>query len=67
MSTASIISGLIFGSVGFVAFVYGKKRGLWRPMVIGAILAGYTFLVTDTLWQYIIGGILTAALFIWRE
>ncbi len=35
-------------------------------MVIGAVLMGFTYLITDTMLQYIIGTLLTAALFLFR-
>lgn len=62
-----IIAYTIFSAVGFVAFVYGKKMTLWRPMVIGAVLMGYPYLISDTLAIYLIGIAFTAALYFWRE
>ena len=67
ISIGSIVAGLIFGGVGFVAFVYGKKQALWKPMAIGIALMAYPFFVADTLWQFIVGGVLTLALFLWKE
>lgn len=66
LSFSNIFSGLLFGSIGFSAFIYGKKRSEWRPMVLGAALMGFPYLVTHTVWQYVIGVALTAALFLFR-
>ncbi|MBF0494383.1 MAG: hypothetical protein HQL28_04555 [Candidatus Omnitrophica bacterium] len=63
----NIIADIIFGSIGFIAFVYGKKNGLWRTMFIGFLLMVYPYFLTNPLGIYAIGVILTAVLFIWRE
>jgi len=64
---AKIAAYIIFGAVGFVAFVYGKKNVLWRPMVLGVALMVYPYFVSGTLMLYFIGMALTAALYFWRE
>lgn len=66
LSFSNIFSGLLFGSIGFSGFIYGKKRGEWKPMVIGAALMGFPYLVANTVAQYVIGAVLTAALFLFR-
>ena len=66
-SAANLAAGIIFGAIGFVALIYGKKRALWRPMAIGIVLIGYQYLISGTLAVYLIGIILTAALYFWRE
>jgi LPXTG-motif cell wall-anchored protein len=66
-NTANILAYIIFGGIGFVAFVYGKKNKILRPMLIGCALMGYPYFFTGTLVLYIIGVILTAALYFWRE
>lgn len=67
MTAAALIPGLIFGSIGFVAFVWGKKQSAWRPMVIGVVLMAYTYFVPDVIAQYVIGAILVAALYFYRD
>jgi hypothetical protein len=66
-SPANLFAGLIFGSVGLVAFMYGKKRALWRPMIIGVALMAYPYFISGTFFLYLIGIALTAALYFWRE
>ena len=66
-SVANIIAWVIFGGVGFIAFVYGKKMSLWRPLVIGIVLSIYPYFVSNTLVLYGVGMALCALLFFWRE
>ncbi len=62
-SVAEIVAEFIFGSIGFVAFIYGKRMHVWTPMFIGLALMIYPYFVPDTLVSCAIGGILTASLF----
>ena len=66
-STAVIMAGLIFGSVGFVAFMYGKKQGSAKAIVIGVLLMAYPYFIQNTIALYGIGIALTIALFIFRD
>ena len=63
----NIVGGLIFGSIGFVAFVYGKKMALYRVMTIGLVLMIFPYFVSGNWALYGIGGLLTLALFFWKE
>jgi hypothetical protein len=65
-SVSELIAGLLFGSVGLVAFVYGKRQDLWRPMFTGLALMVYPYFVADTLALYGIGVALTASLLLFR-
>ena len=64
---AELIGGLIFSSVGFVAFVYGKRMHFWKSMLIGIALMVYPLFVSSDVLLYSLGAMLTAALFIWRD
>ncbi|MGH7197245.1 MAG: amino acid transport protein [Candidatus Omnitrophota bacterium] len=66
MDTGTIFAGIIFGSIGVVAFIYGKKQSEWRPMVIGLALIAYPYFVSHAILQWAIGAVLTLALFVWR-
>ena len=37
-SPADLFGSLIFGVIGFAAFMYGKKSALLKPMIIGITL-----------------------------
>ena len=63
----NLIGGLIFGTIGFAAFMYGKKQSAFKPLGIGIALMVYPYFVPDTLLLYVIGIALTVALFIWRD
>jgi hypothetical protein len=65
--SAVLVANLLFGSIGFVAFIYGKRMHIWRPMFLGLTLMAYTYFVENTFLLYGIGAALTAALFLFRE
>ena len=66
MDPSTILASVIFGGIGFAAFVYGKKQSESRPMLLGIALMGYPYLIQNTIAQYVIGIVLTLALFVWR-
>ena len=66
-SVANLMAWIIFGGVGFIAFVYGKKVGNFKALLIGIVLMGYPYFVTNTLALYGVGAALCAALYFWRD
>lgn len=66
MSFANLFGALIFGSIGLVAFMIGKKKSNAKLLIIGILLMGYPYLVTNTPALYGIGAVLTLALFIYH-
>ena len=64
---SNLIGGFIFGSIGFVAFVYGKKMSSFKPMLIGVALSVYPYFVPGTVALYEIGTLLTASLYFFRD
>ncbi len=67
MSFANIIGGILFGSIGFIAFVYGKKMSEFRTMGLGAVLVVFPYLVSNTIALYVIGILLTVSVIIFRD
>ena len=63
----NLISGFIFGIVGWYAFIHGKKEKQWRPMVIGVALMVYPYFVSNTLVSILIGLGLCVTLYFWRD
>ncbi len=63
----NIIGGLIFGLIGFIAFQYGRKEKSLKPTMIGLGLMIYPYFVPDTVLLYIVGVVLTAVLYFWRD
>jgi hypothetical protein len=66
LSAANLIGGFVFGSIGFVAFIYGKRMNLWKPMFLGIALMVYPYFVSNDLLMIAIGTIGTAGLFFLR-
>ena len=66
LTAANLIGGFVFGSVGFVAFISGKRMNLWRPMLLGIALMVYPYFINDDLLMIAIGTIGTAGLFFLR-
>ena len=67
LSPANLIGGMVFGSIGFVAFIYGKRLSLWKPMFCGIALMVYPYFIADTAMMLAIGALGTGALFFLRE
>jgi len=61
------VANIIFGIIGWYAFIHGKREKSWRPMVIGIVLMVYPYFITNTFWAFAIGFALTAALYYWRD
>lgn len=67
LSVARIIGCGIFSTIGFVAFMYGKKIRATRTMITGVAMMAYPYFFTSTFFIYLAGVILTAVLYFWRD
>jgi hypothetical protein len=67
LTGANLIGNLLFSSIGFVAFIYGKRMNLWKPMFWGLGLMVFPYFVTNTTAMYVIGVVGSAALLFLRE
>ena len=65
--TANLIGGFVFGSIGFVAFIYGKRMNLWRIMLCGLALMIFPYFIANTAIMFTIGACGTAALLFLRD
>ena len=65
-SFTNLIVGLIFSGIGIVAFVYGKKQGSFKPLLIGIALMVYPYFLTSTFWLCTVGIGLCLLLYYWR-
>ncbi len=66
-SATELFALILFSSIGFAAFVYGKKSMRVGPMVLGVVLMIYPYFISE-LWQiYVLGCILCGALYFWRD
>lgn len=66
-STTNLFGGIVFGSIGFAAFIYGKKQANFKPMVIGIGLMAFPYFVSNTVFLWTIGLVLTLVLFLFRD
>ena len=66
-SPAALVGSLLFGAAGFVAFVYGRKMVLYKPMLIGIALMAYPYFVPETWLLYAVGCALCLALYVFRD
>ena len=64
---ANLVGWTLFGAIGFVAFMYGKRQSAIKAMLLGLTLMAYPYFVSNTLAMYLVGVALTAALFIFRD
>lgn len=62
-----LLAGLLFGGIGFIAFIYGKRNSAFRPMLVGIALMAYPYFLRGTITLYLVGIGLTAVLYFYRE
>ena len=67
MTFTNLFGALVFGSIGLVAFMIGKKRARFKMMITGIILMGYPYFIWNTIALYALGVVLTASLFVFKE
>jgi len=67
LSAPNLIGNLLFSSIGFVAFVYGKRLSLWKPMFGGLALMVMTYFIADTAMMYGLGVAGSVALYLMRD
>jgi len=64
MTVINIMGGMLFSGIGFVALIYGKKQANTKAVIIGVLLIIYPYFMPNTIALYLIGFVLTVALFI---
>ncbi len=60
MDTASLLWGLLFGSIGLGYFVYGKNQKALVPALCGLALMVFPYFISSTLLMVIVGAALMA-------
>ncbi|HYP66704.1 MAG TPA: hypothetical protein VEP67_00455 [Thiobacillaceae bacterium] len=55
MTTASLLWGLLFGSIGLGFFIYGRKQRAVVPLVCGLALMIYPYFVSNALLLVMVG------------
>ncbi len=67
ISGANLFAGLLFSSIGFIGFAYGKKMSLWKPLLLGIALMAYPYFIESTALICGLGVLGTAGLFFLRD
>ncbi|MGH7217749.1 MAG: hypothetical protein ACREIG_10980 [Nitrospiraceae bacterium] len=65
-STAMLLWGLLFGSIGFGFFLYGKKQKAVVPLITGIALCVVPYFIANVYALVIVGVILMAIPFFVR-
>jgi hypothetical protein len=65
-STAVLLWGLLFGSIGFGFFLYGKKQKKVAPLITGIALCVVPYFIANVYALVIVGVILMAIPFFVR-
>jgi hypothetical protein len=60
MSTATLLWGLLFSSIGIGYALYGKKQRAVVPLLCGLALMFYSYFISNVVLIVIIGAVLTA-------
>jgi len=66
LSTSLLLWGVLFGSVGFGYFLYGKRQAAVVPMVCGIALMIFPYFVSNVLLLVVIGIALAALPYFYR-
>ena len=56
MNTATLLWGLLFGSIGLGYFLYGKKQSAMVPLACGLGLMIFPYFVENTTLMVLVGG-----------
>lgn len=64
--TAVLLWGLLFGSIGFGFFIYGKKQKAVVPLITGIVLCVVPYFIANVFALVVVGVILMAVPFFVR-
>jgi hypothetical protein len=65
-STATLLWGLLFGSIGFGFFIYGKKQKAIVPLITGIVLCVVPYFIANVYVLVAVGVVLVAVPFVVR-
>lgn len=63
----NLFGAIVFGAIGMAAFVYGKRSGHMKAVLLGIALMVFPYFVSSDWLLYVIGGALTASLFLFKD
>ena len=61
MDTATLLWGLLFGSIGAGFFIYGKKQRAWVPLCCGLALMVFPYFLANV-WLLVAVGVALCAI-----
>jgi hypothetical protein len=61
---SSLIASFVIGSIGLVAFMYGKRQGRFPQMVVGLVMMLYPYFVPNVAIMAIVAVVLLAGLWL---
>ncbi len=66
MNVAILLWGLLFSSVGFAYFLYGKRQRAVVPLVCGIVLMVFPYVIPNVIALVAIGALLIAVPYFFR-
>jgi hypothetical protein len=60
VTASSLFLGVLFGSIGFGFFLYGRKQRKVVPLLCGIVLMIVPYFIPDTLFLFVVGAVLVA-------
>ena len=66
-STAYLLWGVLFSSIGLGMFIYGKKQAYHSACICGLVLMVYPYFISNTYLLVLLGIVITAAPYFWRD
>jgi hypothetical protein len=66
MSLPILLWGLLFSSIGFGLFLYGRRQRAVVPLVCGLVLVVYPYFVGNVIVLVVVGVVLTAIPYFFR-
>ena len=66
-STAFLLWGVLFSSIGFGFFLYGKKQKNTPAFACGLMLMVYPYFISNTYILVFLGVLITAVPYFWKE
>ncbi len=60
MGMATLLWGVIFGSIGMGFFIYGKRQGAMVPLACGLLLMVFPYFISNVWATVVVGALLMA-------
>ena len=60
ITATTLFLGVLFGSIGFGFFIYGRKQRKVVPLLCGIVLMIVPYFIPNTLLLFVVGAVLVA-------